>query len=173
MAFPLGSTGLGLGTGVSLPVPRTCHQHPHLSLALLAEAPGSSGYWPAALGQQSAGLVRLESLTAQDVPSQAAEELGAGEATRPEGGHSLPRITRQEAPGRSEHSHEITKIVSIFGGSMHTQGTLLSPEPWALLLFVLQPSATMWLAAPLPWGSQACSKSQPCEGPFLTQGMGR
>ena len=129
VAFPLGSTGLGLGTGVSLPVPHTCCQHPHLFSTLLAEAPGSSGYWPAALGRQSAGLIRLESLTTQEVPSQATEELGAGEVPSPESGHSLPRITRQEGPGSSEHSHEITNIVSIFGGSIRTQGTSYPQSP--------------------------------------------
>ena len=64
------------------------------------EAPSSRGRWPAALRRQSAVLIGLESWTSQGVPSQAIEEPGAGEATSPGSGHSLPK--NNKAGGSSQ-----------------------------------------------------------------------
>lgn len=68
----------------------------------------------------------------------------------PEVGTHCPRTTRQEAPASSEHSREITEIVSIFGSSVYTQGTFLSPEPRACfcLSSSLQPPCGWQLSRP-------------------------
>lgn len=79
-----------------------------------------------------------------------------GQATTPGSRCSLPRSTGQEAPAARSTAMKSQKMISI-GRPIHTQGTLLSPEPWTQLLLVFQPQCDWQL---IHRGPQAVFKSR-------------
>lgn len=87
-----------------------------------------------------------------------------GQATTPGSSCSLPRSTGQDAPAARSTAMNAQKMISI-GRPVHTQGTLLSTEPWAQLLLVLQPQCDWQL---IHRGPQAVFKS----GQFLLKECG-
>lgn len=149
-AIPLGATGLELGTSVRLPGPHTWNQQPHLFPAPLVRPPaaGAAGLLPRGGSLQSSLVWRVKHL--KRCHHRPLRSWGQERPQVPEVGTHCPRTTRQEAPASSEHSREITEIVSIFGSSVYTQGTFLSPEPRACfcLSSSLQPPSGWQLSRP-------------------------